>query len=222
MTKEVEFEVQQGLEIDRRTFSARLQNAARRAAPDLFVMTQANIETLVRAAGKTLAQCEGQCAVDTGKLIGADLVITGRIARVGRTFVISMQMYDTAKGELIAGEDVESKTEDDLLKVSAEATERLLVSLSGGQSAAAPAAAGAASPPLPAPMRGHAAQGTIKVVSNPAGAKVAIDGDAVGATPLTVKRDAGTYVVSVELSGYAPVSRQIEIAARKTAVMNGR
>ena len=79
----LEFEVQQGLKIDRRTFSARLQNAARRAAPNLFVMTQANIETLVRAAGKTLEQCEGQCAVDTGKLIGADLVIAGRISQVG-------------------------------------------------------------------------------------------------------------------------------------------
>ena len=111
----LEFEVQQGLKIDRRTFSARLQNAARKAAPHLLVMTQANIESLVRAAGKTLEQCEGQCAVDTGKLIGADLVISGRISQVGHTFAISMQMYDTAKGALVAGEDVESTSEDDLL-----------------------------------------------------------------------------------------------------------
>jgi hypothetical protein len=56
----LEFEVQKGLKIDRRTFSGRVQNAARRATPDLFVMTQANSESLVRAAGKTLEQCEGQ------------------------------------------------------------------------------------------------------------------------------------------------------------------
>src|SRR5438552_12177688 len=99
----LEFEVAKGLEIDRRTFSARVQNAARHAAPGLFVMTQANIESLVRAAGKTLEQCEGQCAVETGRLIGADIVLSGRISLIGHTYAISLQMYDTASGELTGG-----------------------------------------------------------------------------------------------------------------------
>lgn len=92
-------------------------------------MTQGNIETLVRAAGKTLVDCEGQCAVDTGKLVGADIVIAGRISKVGKTFAISMQMYDTASGALLAGEDPEAKDEDELLKVSAEAAGKLLAPL---------------------------------------------------------------------------------------------
>jgi hypothetical protein len=129
----LQVEVQASLDIDRQTFSARLLSAARRAAPDLFVMTQANIESLVRAAGKTLEQCEGQCAVDTGKMIGADLVISGRIARVGHTYAITMQLYDTASGELLAGEDPTAKTEDDLLEVSASAAERLTKALVAGQ-----------------------------------------------------------------------------------------
>ena len=81
----LEFEMQQGLSIDRRTFGSRLQNAARNGAPQLFVMTQANIMMLLRSAGKTLEQCEGECAVETGRLIGTDLVISGRISKVGRT-----------------------------------------------------------------------------------------------------------------------------------------
>ena len=164
----LQFEVQKGLEIDRQTFSARLQNEARRAAPDLFVMTQANIETLVRAAGKTLEQCEGQCAVDTGKLIGADLVISGRIARVGRTYAISMQLYNTASGELLEGEDVTAKTEDELLAVSAGAAQRLLQGLGGAPTAASPRAV---------PNAGTT--GILKILSTPAGARVLIDGEQV-------------------------------------------
>jgi hypothetical protein len=207
----LEFEVQKGLEIDRRTFSGRVQNAARRAAPNLFVMTQANIETLVRAAGKSLEQCEAQCAVDTGRLIGADIVISGRIPRVGRTYAIWMQMYETASGELKGGEEVSARTEDELLAASESAAERLLAPLTGGVAASMPTA-----PAVP----GKAQQGAIKILSSPPGAKVSIDGDAVGATPLTVKRDAGSYVVSIEMAGYAPVSRQVELAAGKSAVIN--
>ena len=146
----LQFVVAKGLEIDRETFSARVQNAARRAAPDLFVMTQANIETLVRAQGKSLEQCEGQCAVDTGRLIGADLVIGGRISRIGRTYAISMQMYDTASGELTGGEDVSAKTEDELLGALEAAAAKLLSSLgtaTAPKQAKAPGRATAASGP---------------------------------------------------------------------------
>ena len=94
----LEFEVQKGLGIDRRTFSAQLQNVARRAAPDLFVMTQANIEQLVRASGKSLEECEGQCAVETGRLIGADLVVAGRISRIGKRWALSMHDSDLSVG----------------------------------------------------------------------------------------------------------------------------
>ena len=127
----LEFEVQKDLAIDRRTFSSQVQNAARTAAPQLFVMTQANIVTMLRGQGKKLEECEGECAVETGRLIGADIVIAGRISKVGRTLVISMQMYETARGELLAGEDVRAKSEDELLEKAAEAATRLLKSLGG-------------------------------------------------------------------------------------------
>ena len=210
----LQFAVAKGLEIDRETFSARVQNAARRASPELFVMTQANIETLVRAQGKSLEQCEGQCAVDTGKLIGADLVIGGRISSIGRTYAISMQMYDTASGELTGGEDVSARTEDELLNALEGAAAKLVSSLGTAappEQAKAPEQATAAAGP---------AKGMLKVVSAPSGAKVSIDGDAVGATPLTLKREVGTYVVSIEIAGYAPVSRQVELAAGKAAVVS--
>jgi hypothetical protein len=122
----LQFEVANGVVLDRQIFSAQLQNEARRAAPDLFVITQANLESLVRASGRTLEECEGQCAVSTGRLIGADLVIGGRIARLGRSLTLSMQLYDSASGQLLSGEDVRADTEEQLLDRAAEAARRLL------------------------------------------------------------------------------------------------
>ena len=58
------------------------------------------------------------------------------------------------------------------------------------------------------------------MVSTPAGGKVSIDGDAAGATPLTTKRPAGTYVVTLELPGYAPASRQVDVVGGQIATVN--
>jgi PEGA domain len=121
----LELDVQPGLVVDRHVFSARLQNAATKIASDYIIMTAQTVEVLVTAAGKTLADCEGQCAIDTGKLIGADVVAAGRISRTGRLYSLSLQMYDTAQGRLISGIDVSSKSLAALLSKTTPAGERL-------------------------------------------------------------------------------------------------
>src|SRR5579859_5297577 len=50
--------------------------------PKLAVITRENLLTLLQASGKDLSQCEGTCAVDTARLIGADYVVAGDFARV--------------------------------------------------------------------------------------------------------------------------------------------
>lgn len=56
----------------------------------------------------------------------------------------------------------------------------------------------------PAPV----AQGSLKVISTPAGATVTVDGKAVkGVTPLTVSVALGSHTVKVALSGYQTVTR---------------
>jgi hypothetical protein len=56
----------------------------------------------------------------------------------------------------------------------------------------------------PAPV----AQGSLKVISTPAGATVTVDGKAVkGVTPLTVSVALGSHTVKVALAGYQTVTR---------------
>lgn len=52
--------------------------------PQLDVMTRENLLVLLQASGKKIEDCEGECEVDTGKRIGADLIVRGKSRRWGR------------------------------------------------------------------------------------------------------------------------------------------
>ncbi len=52
---------------------------------------------------------------------------------------------------------------------------------------------------------------TLKVVTDPAGATVLINGKKQGVAPLSVERPAGTYSVEARLEGYEPLSAEVEL-----------
>src|SRR5204863_8468414 len=58
-------------------FADQVRAEIKRRVPSLGVMTRENIMVLLQAGGKTLADCEGECEVDTGRRLGADYVISG-------------------------------------------------------------------------------------------------------------------------------------------------
>jgi hypothetical protein len=83
-----------------------------------------------------------------------------------------------------------------------------------------------AGPPATAPSRREAAErrpaaagpGTLDVVSRPAGARVFLDGNLVGTTPLTGTRAAaGSHRIRLELAGYAPWAATVRVAAGERA-----
>ena len=45
------------------------------------IITQESIQQLLKAHGKTLEQCQGECETETGKLLGAELVVSGRVMK---------------------------------------------------------------------------------------------------------------------------------------------
>ncbi len=74
---------------------------------------------------------------------------------------------------------------------------------------AAPAAQ-AAQPPPPTALA--ASSGTLRVVSEPAGARVLVDGRSRGRAPLELAELAfGSYEVSVEQPGYEPAKRRVDL-----------
>jgi hypothetical protein len=65
------------------------------------VMTRESMAVILRDMGR--GECEeGDCDVDTGRSIGADLVVSGSVAEIEGTFVATLKLHETARGDLLA------------------------------------------------------------------------------------------------------------------------
>ena len=69
--------------------------AAKEILPSMKVITRENMLVLLQASGKDLANCEGECEVDTGRRIGADVVVSGELLKFGTQYKLNMKLHDT-------------------------------------------------------------------------------------------------------------------------------
>lgn len=73
---------------------------------DQFViMTRENVFELL-PADIDLVDCAGSCAVETGRLLGCDYVVTGSINRFGGEFRATLVLHDTESANLLASEQI--------------------------------------------------------------------------------------------------------------------
>src|SRR5205807_9343404 len=112
--------------IDAAYLSDQVRSAVKELLPAVKVITRENMLVLLQASGKDLASCEGECEVDTGRRIGADLVVSGELLRFGSQYKLNMKLHDTRDGRLIstaiasgasvdALDDAATKAADDLV-----------------------------------------------------------------------------------------------------------
>jgi hypothetical protein len=153
--------------IDAAYLSDQVRSAVKSELPGLRVITRENMLVLLQASGKKLEECEGECEVDTGRRIGADLVVSGELLRFGTQYKLNMKLHDTRSGELLSGEVAGGATADDLDRDLRPAVARLLapllqmqVSERRGQAEQAPppaqpAPAGSAAPASPFAFGAH-------------------------------------------------------------------
>jgi len=110
-------ELQHGAEFsaqDARYLADVVRASALSNAPRLSVMTRENLLVLLQASGKDLADCEGECEVDTGRRIGADAVISGDVLKFGARFKLSLRLHETKGGRLIAAAVASGATLEEL------------------------------------------------------------------------------------------------------------
>ena len=95
-------------------------------APSVKLMTRENVLTLLEASGKKLEECEGECEVETGRRLGADVVVTGEILRFGRGFRANLRLHDTHSAQLlsaaVASGDSPEALEKDLVRAVGKLT----------------------------------------------------------------------------------------------------
>ncbi len=115
--------------LDAGYFANVVRATVKRSIPTLFVITRENLITLVKAAGKTLEQCEGECEVETGRLISADLVISGDLLKIGSRYKLDLRLHETAGGNLLNGVQASGKDADELDSAIAAKIAELLAPL---------------------------------------------------------------------------------------------
>jgi len=108
-----------------RYFGDAVRAATLKSAPWLEVMTRENILVLLQASGKDLANCEGECEVDTGRRIGADAVVTGELIKLGSRYKLSLRLFDTHSGKQLSESKGAGASIEELDGVSASATAAL-------------------------------------------------------------------------------------------------
>ena len=80
------------------------------------VMDRGNMLVLMEANAEDLAICEGECEVETGRLLGADRVVAGRVVTFGSSLELTLRAYDTHSGGMLASHSG-SATDLDEVKV---------------------------------------------------------------------------------------------------------
>ena len=89
------------------------------------VVTRENLVALLQSSGKALENCEGECEVDTGRRIGADLIVSGEIQRVGSKLKLTMRLHETHEGKLLGASVASGKDIDELDEELAKTVSRL-------------------------------------------------------------------------------------------------
>jgi hypothetical protein len=107
-------------------FTDVVRSAALKAQPQLEVVTRENLLVLLQASGKDLANCEGECEVDTGRRIGADQIVSGEIQKLGTLYKLSLRLHDTREGRLLASTQASGKTIEELDAAAQQAAAELL------------------------------------------------------------------------------------------------
>jgi tetratricopeptide (TPR) repeat protein len=114
-------------EVDAGYLADVVRRAALRAGPGIEVITRENLLVLLKAAGKSgLAECEGECEVETGRKVGADLVVSGDLLRFGSSLKLDLKLHDTRSGKLLSSTIASGKSVDDLDQQAQRAAVELL------------------------------------------------------------------------------------------------
>ncbi len=193
-----------------------IRGQAMQALPtdQFIVMTQENLVAML-PPGKTLADCIGECAIQTGKNLKAHYIVTGRVIRFGKSLRFSIRAHVTATKAMLAQREAKGKAVEDFeaaIKREAPALMSKILRHAGGRVASLGTGADVsvvqegtfeAKNDEWSPDGGGMA--VLSFVSEPAGAVVTVDGAvACQPTPCSKALAVGTHEVEIILADYLP------------------
>jgi hypothetical protein len=159
--------------------------------PGFVAISQAEISSMLGLERqKQMLGCgDESCLAEIGGALGASRVLSGSLSKVGDSYLIQLELVDTARA-VVQGR--ESRTvpgsADELIETARDLTHRLLTGK-----------------PLDT-------TGRIKFAVEPSGARVVVDGKQVGKTPLAnpVAMDQGRHRIQISADGFVTYETTVE------------
>lgn len=169
------------------TVSPTLSNIIRKTlmgSNQFIVIDRNQTDEILKEQGFQQTGCvSSECAVEVGKMLGVQNIISGSISKLGELYIIDLQLIDVSTGKIkkIESEQFVGKIEE-LIQPIKKVTERIagLANRTKEQNA-----------------------NSIFITSEPIGAKAYIEGNFVGNTPIKIPIEAASVNIRVSLNGYS-------------------
>jgi len=163
------------------------------------VLSRADIlQMLALEQQKQMLGCDDtSCLAEIGGALGVGLLVSGSIGKVGSSFIINLALTDTRAVKVLAREQRQVKSEDDLTAQLEAATRFLVRGLLEGR------------------------QGELILKASETGAEVEVDGRIVGVTPLGRQTLAGgPHTLKVHKKGFVSWAHDIDIQSDQPLVVD--
>jgi hypothetical protein len=108
------------------TLADRARGAALRAVAGygMSVMTRESMAAVMKDMGVSVCT-DGECEVEIGRNIGADLVVTGDVIKIEGQYLVTLKLHETAGGALVATAEQQGGTLLQLVEAVSTATDSL-------------------------------------------------------------------------------------------------
>lgn len=175
---------------------------------EYILMTRENILDLI--GDRSIADCIGDCAVETGRRIGADFIVTGRVYKFSGEMRVSIDIHEIQDGNLLSTVHAGGAS---LLDVESEVTlEARKLFVAAGLQVNRSSGGGKINDDSTAWEIDDQGMLVVEFDSDPDGATVEIDGSPMWRTPCSRPMAPGLYEISMKKMRYLPHSETVVIA----------
>lgn len=198
-----------------------VRSSTRKTLPSsqYIIMTRENILEML-PPGQTLANCLGECAVETARNIDANFVVTGELVRFGGEFRITLTLHETRNGNLLSSVHVgaenilglevpiRAKTVELFSPLHRNLSEPITViegAIGGGQAVWTP---------------GESSEVVVLFKSEPSGALIEVQDQIIGETPCSRPMSPGIYEVAVKKNRYLTHREVVEVSSEMDNDLN--
>ena len=99
------------------------------AGATLRVLSKEAVVEILQQSGKTAASCTAECQIETARVIGAEYVVSGTIAKVDAQWIVTLEAKRSRDGALISAQEAVVGQQAEVLKATTRAADDLVADL---------------------------------------------------------------------------------------------